>query len=754
MSMIYLTKSGLFGAVVFLALPSSLARCDEVPPVTNPSSTSLPELDLDTHLPEEKAKPATNSYQLEDTKVVGQRRDSAAPASVFEVDVGTLQIIPRKNASEHLMLAPGVLTLNHGGEGHAHETYMRGFAAKEGQDIEYLLGGVPLNEVSNPHGHGYADTMFIPPELVMGVDILEGPFNPEQGDFAFAGSANYRLGVPERGSYAKYGYGRYNTQRTLMVAAPKGLDNETFAAFEYYDTDGFGPNRSASRASALGQYAQEIKDLKFRFKLGLYGYMARYDQAGVVRQDDYDAGLMGYFDTYDSNQGGESNRFLLTFDTAVGPKDSRFGQVAFLGWRTLRMRTNFTGWLLDDLTDGDGNYVAEEQRGDGNELRYNVLTAGSRGGYTYKPHLLGHEQEMSLGYAIRFDQGDTSQLRLRSITAIPYRRIFDTSFTVVNVAGWARVALRPCDWFAIKGGVRLDAFSFGVTDNNQPDVDREGIRDSTQTSQSLGYAVNPRVTLDFTLYKGLHFLTSYGQGTRSTEAMALSDNETTPFAKSHSVEGGLSYKYGKLGDPFSLSSQFSYVYTRITRDMLFSETAGRNIEIGASDRHAVLFGTRVGLGKWFDTLVNVGWAHATLVETGELMPYVPQWIVRLDSGVHGQLFNWALAGVPVSGRLGLGFTYVPGRPLPLKATGDPIYLVNLGGEIRLYQVSLGLEIRNLLNLKYRQSEFYYSSNFESPDAIPSQVAQRHFVAGEPLFVMGTLTWHIEDMIRGFMPGGK
>ncbi len=708
------------------------------PPAESPSEPSDGESNEDT------------TATLDGVDVFGQRKDTTVSSSSYEVDLGNLQAIPRKNAAEQLMLAPGVLTANHGGEGHAHETFMRGFAAKEGQDIEFTLGGVPLNEVSNPHGHGYADLLFIPPELVMSVMIREGPFDPQQGDFAFAGSADYRLGVPERGSQIQYGYGRWNTQRTLFLLAPEEMNKESFAAFEYYDTDGYGPNRAAKRASALGQFAKDVPSLDFRFKLGVYGYMARFDQAGVVRQDDYQTGTMGFFDTYDTNQGGESNRILFTLDTEAGPEESRFHQVAFIGWRTMRLRTNFTGWLLDDLTDGEGNYVTTEQRGDGTENRYNVLMAGSRGDYTYKPYLMGHEQALSLGYALRFDQGDTSQRRVRSITAIPYKRVFDASFTILNIAGWSRLHLRPCHWFALKGGVRLDAFSFGVNDHNQPESDREGVRDPSQTSQSLGYAVNPRVTADFTLVDGLHLLGSYGQGTRSTEAMALSDNETTPFAKAHSGEGGLSYRYGQVGDAVAIRSQLSYVYTYITQDMLFSETAGRNVPIGASNRHAVLLGSRLGLGHWFDTLVNVGYAHATLERTGELIPYVPEWVVRLDSAVHGQLSDWSLGGVPVSGRLGLGFTYVPGRPLPLKQTGDPIYLLNLGGELRLYHVSLGLELRNLLNRSYRQSEYHYSSNFESPDAVPSQVAQRHFVAGEPLFIMGTLTWHVEDMVRGWL----
>ncbi len=80
---------------------------------------------------------------------------------------------------------------------------MRGFDAREGQDIDFSVGGVPINEVGNLHGNGYADTHFIIPELVETFRVLEGPFDPRQGNFAVAGSANYELGLADRGTTVK-----------------------------------------------------------------------------------------------------------------------------------------------------------------------------------------------------------------------------------------------------------------------------------------------------------------------------------------------------------------------------------------------------------------------------------------------------------------------------------------------------------------------------------------------------------------------
>ncbi|MCK5687614.1 TonB-dependent receptor plug domain-containing protein, partial [Myxococcota bacterium] len=332
---------------------------------------------------EEKKKPevaGASEYQLQDALVFGQRHKDATSASEFNVELERLHIIPRKSAAEQLMLAPGVLTTNHGGEGHANETFMRGFAAGEGQDIEFTVDGVPINEISNPHAHGYADLHFIPPEFVHTVEITEGTFDASQGDFAFAGSANYRLGVSERGARLSTGAGSFNSQRMVLAYAPPDDSDETFAGFEFYTTDGHGENRAAQRAIALGRYTDDEGEGGLKWSLSAYGYAARYDSAGIVRQDDYEAGRMGFTDSYDSNQGGESARLLLALSTSFGSAKARFSQTVFIGQRTLRIRSNFTGWMTDVPYELDGTPVAT-QRGDGVEMRYSAFTGGSRGSY-------------------------------------------------------------------------------------------------------------------------------------------------------------------------------------------------------------------------------------------------------------------------------------------------------------------------------------------------------------------------------------
>lgn len=677
------------------------------------------------------------TYDLGGATVAGRRRERALPASRFEVDTEDFSAVPRRDASGQLMLAPGVLTTNVGGDGHAHQTFMRGFAAGTGQDIEYLVDGVPLNEVSNAHNHGYADVLFIPPEVVERVAVTNGVFDPEQGDFAFAGTAEYQLGVPERGSRVRLLQGSFSTTRLLLAIAPREMPSETFAAFELYRTDGFGENRAAQRGLGLARYTRDDGTEALRWSLSVYGYGSRWDQAGVIRQDDLERGDVGFFDTYDPNQGGESKRLLVAYDGAVGPTDAELSWNLFFQLRDLRVRENFTGFLADVLRD--------PQRGDGIEQRYEALTAGSRGGYEFATTAWGQTQELALGWALRYDRGRTEQLQLRAVTAIPYDVVFDREIDVLNVAGWVRTQIRPLEWLALRGGLRVDTFSFGVVDLDQPTEDTEGDRVDNQSAQAFGFALSPRVSIETRLLEGLSLLASYGQGTRSSDATALSNNETAPFAVAQEIEVGASYQVGSKDT--SLRLQAAYVFAAIDQDLVFEPAAGRNVLVGSSTRNALLLAARGSLGGWLDGLVNLGLTDATLDSTGERIPYIPELVGRADLAARGPLFDWTMGGRPVTGRVGLGFTFVPGRPLPNQLDGDPFYLLDASAEVRLWNFAVGIEGRNLLDLRYRQSEFNYASNFRGPSLPAPRTPQRHFAAGEPLFLGASLTVFLEDILE-------
>ncbi|MDH4283232.1 MAG: TonB family protein, partial [Myxococcales bacterium] len=144
------------------------------------------------------------------------------------VDRKALDAAPVNSANDLLQRAPGLYVANVEGDGAAGFLYLRGFNAEHGQDIELKLGAVPLNQPSNIHGQGYAYLGFIVPEVVRNLRVIEGVYDPRQGDFAVAGTVEFELGVEQRGIYSKSLFGSFGTFRQVGIFAPKGKGTDTF----------------------------------------------------------------------------------------------------------------------------------------------------------------------------------------------------------------------------------------------------------------------------------------------------------------------------------------------------------------------------------------------------------------------------------------------------------------------------------------------------------------------------------------------
>jgi iron complex outermembrane recepter protein len=168
--------------------------------------------------------------------VLGERelRSEQRSSGDFRVRRDVLSAAPRREGAEALRTVPG-LTLGRGeGSAVAHAYMLRGFDAEHGQDIEFRVGGLPINQPSHLHGQGYADLGFLIGETVREVRVSEGVYDPRQGDFAVAGSIDIGLGVneDERGLVVRSGYGSFGTFRELVLWAPREEAPETFGAVE------------------------------------------------------------------------------------------------------------------------------------------------------------------------------------------------------------------------------------------------------------------------------------------------------------------------------------------------------------------------------------------------------------------------------------------------------------------------------------------------------------------------------------------
>lgn len=677
--------------------------------------------------------------------VQGQYRAPTRGAGDFHIDVGQLSQVPRKNAAEVLQLAPGILLTNEGGEGHAHQVFLRGFDAREGQDIEFSVGGVPINEAGNLHGNGHADLHFIIPETVLSLRVLEGPFDPAQGDFAVAGSADYRLGLDKRGLTLKGTTGSYGTQRLLGLWGPAGLSRCTFGAAEVYKTDGFGKNRDAQRASAVAQYEGRF-GATGSYRVTAQGYSANYHSAGVIRDDDYRAGRIGFFDTYDTRQGGDSSRYSIAADVEEKINGTLYREQLYLIRRDLRMRKNYTGYLLDVQ---EPTQNPHDQRGDGIDLSVNSWTIGSRGSSRVTEKIGGLNQELEVGYSARGDFGSGTQLRVRSSNGVPYHRDIDLDYALGDIGVYADANLRFLSWLTVRGGLRANYFSYNVLDNcAQKDVrqpsrsnppgdesclsqsDFGAYRDPTQRSSTATAATMPRASILFTPAPGLLLSMSYGRGVRSIDPIYISQDTKTPFSKVDAIESGI--VYGRTLSSMRFIARTTAFRTHVGQDLIFSESAGRNTLTTGTTRIGALAALRL-IGTFFDENISATLVQSKFDDTDYAVPYIPNWVVRSDSAVHREL-PFTIDGSHVTAAIGSGITYIGRRPLPYNEMGDSIFTVDASTTLSWQRYELGLEVTNLFDLRYRLGEYNYASNFQGPNQLPTLVPVRHFTAGPPRMV--------------------
>ncbi|MET0592036.1 MAG: TonB-dependent receptor, partial [Polyangiaceae bacterium] len=623
-------------------------------------------------------------------------RAAPPPRSASQVAISrdVIAATPHQTASDLLALVPGVYITQHSGEGKAHQIFLRGFDAQHGQDVEIFAGGVPVNEVSNVHGQGYADLHFLMPEIVREIDATPGPFDPRQGDFAVAGSIRMHLGYDEPGITAKGTLGSFGTRRLFLAFHPKDTSPETFVAFENYKTDGFGPNRAAQRGSFVGQV---VHDLGRGFSLRALAstYAGRFDSAGVVRLSDIESGRIDRFGFYDPKQGGYSARSQLLAELTQTSEKSRFTIAPFAVLRSLELRQNFTGYLQDTQRGGAARLDSDNSQ----QINGDVML-GATASYRQTLNLLSPRDAVEVGFYGRTDLIDQSQRRLSEVNDAPTETLVDAKVRATDVAGYLDVTLRPLPGLVLRGGIRADALSYATEDGATAGM--AGVPSQLRSAQ--GAHIGKKATLDYTVTPSVHALLSYGEGFRSPQARSLSNGEKTPFVDVTAYEAGV-----RFADEKRLQGSIAAFYTTLSRDLAFDQATARNEIAPGTRRVGATAELTARPVPWFLASWNITYTRATFTASdaryreGDLLPYVPQVVMRGDVAFKHRLGK--IGERDLDGRLGFSTQALARRPLPYAEFGHEIFLVNASAAVRLKEIELGFDAYNLLGANWYDGEF-------------------------------------------------
>lgn len=671
----------------------------------------------------------TPAVAVSEVSVQGEVAPHAASDVVRRREV--LRAAPHRTGSDVLLTVPGVFITQHSGEGKAHQIFLRGFDAVHGQDLEIWAGGAPVNDVSNVHGQGYADLHFLLPEVIREVRSTPGTYDPRQGDFAVAGTIRMTLGFDQPGVTTKLTAGSFGSRRLFLGYHPAGEPEATFAAFETYSTDGFGPQRAASRSSAMGQLAFELGD-SVSGRVLASAYATRFDTAGVVRLSDIDKTNDQTIrsQSYRPGQGGDSQRGQLVLElndrAAADRSRGHWSVTPYLVLRNMRLRQDYTGYLQDP------------EGGDTSQQVNRATTFGFQASYRRTLSFFSDHDALEAGVSGRQDAIEQSQVRLRDVDDRVSKRLVDAKIRATDVGAYLDAELHPLARVTLRGGLRADGLAYatqdfvsGATTSSSDAVDSGG-----QVRAAQGAFVGKRGTIDVRVATGLHALLSYGEGFRSPQARSLGDGERAPFTQVTSYEAGVRYRDGQR-----IEATAAAFHTDLSDDLVFDQETARNERVAATKRNGVTVEGTAKPERWLLTTMSLTYTKAQFAESqgiyeaGTLVPYVPQWIARSDLAVTPRLAT--VRGRALDGRLGSGLTFMHRRPLPYGEIGHDIFLIDATASLRWGPIEAGIDAFNLLDARWYDGEFVFASRFRR-DQAASLLPQRHVTVGAPRTLLASV----------------
>ncbi|MGK4002151.1 TonB family protein [Sorangium sp. So ce1036] len=693
--------------------------------------------------------------------VQGRPNPPRRATSDFRIGRATLAAAPHATAADLLATAPGVHVAHPEGEAVAQRIFLRGFDADHGQDIELRVGPIPLNQRSHVHGQGYADLGVIIPEVVRSLRVVEGVYDPQQGDFAVAGSAYFDLGVEERGLLLKGSLGSFGTRRLLALWAPEAQSEDTFGAAVVRATDGFGDGtRGALSGGAVGQYRVPLPD-EFSLLLHVAAHGSRANLAGVLRRDDIEAGRVGFHDAYRDPSARSQSAAATRLQIALSAERADDDGSQKSGWlwamtSGYRSRMNFTGYT-------QRSRVRPAWAGRGDLIEQSNQDTALGGGLAYRtprfqlaPWLSG---QVAVGAEVQTDGIEQAQNLLQPPQNETWDRRVDASIRQTGIGVHGDALLELSRWARLRGGVRADVLVFDVDDRLgnfipafQKETHIEGFRRT-----AAGVAVGPRATLEVDPLPALRLSASYGHGYRSPQARQLEEGENAPFATVRSYEVGATLRPGG-----GLRATAAAYETRLSYDLAFDATEGGLARIGPTTRRGLVVYLQAAPTPALTAAVSATLAHATLdapppptpesptppyVE-GQQLPFVPPVVVRADLAVKRPLVT--IGGRPIEGRLGYGATFLSPRPLPYAQSAAPLLVIDASLSLRRSLrpgdgpaeggpwIEVGVEAHNLLDAEHAEAEYSFVSSWQTTE-IPSALPARHISAGPPRSILGHVT---------------
>ena len=655
--------------------------------------------------------PDAEILDVPEVSIIGER-PVAASSQQFIPDKEIL-LQPLGRPAEVLRLIPGFIAVEHsGGAGKADQYFLRGIDADHGTDVAFFTDGMPINLRTHAHGQGYTDLNFIIPETIERLDVYKGSYLPEYGDFATAGTVNFRTRQVVQEGVVQAAGGQFDTARTLLMFSPtKEKVRTLFAAEGYYTNGPFQNDNRYLRGNLLGKMTTNLTS---RDELSLTGtfHQSRWNGSGEIPLRAVNSGTLDRFGAVDPSEGGDTLRSTARlnyhYDTISG---GQFFANAYGQYYRLDLFTNFT-FFLNDPINGDGIQQSDRR----------VIYGGDIG-YKQRGEVWGVPSIGTIGFQTRVDDIH-ARLGIQT-TRMPTGTTTDSDVLEASYAPFVKAEVQPTSWMRLAGGLRAETFTFDVRNRCTTCADQPAGR----TSSGI---VLPKMNLILGPWAGTEFFANYGEGFHSNDARSAVATGSSPLARARTYEVGVRSK------PWG-SERVELIATLwqldLKSELVFVGDEGTTEIRGATRRQGVEV---AGRGQvWGPLYLNgsVTWTKAEF-RNGDAIPLAPE-----VSAYGAVLLRW-----PEGLTSQLQATYLGVRPLiEDRSVQSPSWIVfDLSERYQLpIKLSHGrleafLFIRNLFDTKWEQAIFAFESQLRNETGPVSDI---HIVPGNPRTFMGGVAWY-------------
>jgi hypothetical protein len=651
----------------------------------------------------------TSDPQLPPVTVTAPRPVDNA-ASELHVPGYTLNERPVTRPGQVLEAAPGLIVVQHSGEGKANQYFLRGFNLDHGTDLAITFDGMPINMPTHAHGQGYADVNWLIPEMVDEVNIRKGPYYADEGDFSSAGALHVNYSDRLAKNLVATTMGSYGYWRGLAAASvPFGAGMLTGAGEVMLYNGPWDIPDAARKFNGFLRYSEGTQ--ADGIAVTAMAYTNSWHSTDQIPARAVAEGIIDRFGTIDPTDGGDTQRYSLSARWGRSNATSAQRVEAYAIYSTLNLYNNFT-YFLDNPVNGD-QFQQSDKR----------FILGLKASNTAKHKFAGFDAETQVGLQVRYDN---IQLGLfDTYLRTPLSTVLADHVNETSIGLYGQTSIKWNDWFSSNLGLRGDLFLASV-DSNTPS--NSGNVASFLPSPKLGLVFGPFADTKYFFNAGLGFHSNDARGaTIAVDPLTGTPQQRVPLlVRSKGAEIGARTLAIK-----GLDSAIAFFILVFDSEIIFAGDAGTTEASRPSRRIGVEWSNHYQPVPWLLFDADLAWTQARFTNydpVGNFIPGAPAFVASggLSLGAETGWYG------------GVRLRYFGARPLIENGgvVSNPTTLVN-GRLGYLFEngIRLQLDVLNLFNTQASQIDYYYASQLRNESAPVNDI---HFHPVEPLALRLTL----------------